>query len=63
MELINEVNKMGKQKKYKRMSVNLGEPGNPARVLTEDYIKNFKKYQFSKLVRKLLIIYFQKGND
>lgn len=48
---------MGKNKRYLIKTVNLGETGNPARLLSEIYIKKYGKQEFSALVRKLIVIF------
>lgn len=48
---------MGKNKKYLIKTVNLGEAGHPARILSDEYIKKYGKQEFSALIRKLLIIF------
>lgn len=48
---------MGKNKKYLIKTVNLGEAGHPARILSDEYIKKYGKQEFSALIRKLIIIF------
>lgn len=48
---------MGKNKKYLTKTINLGEAGNPARILAEKYIEKYGKQEFSALCRKLLMIF------
>lgn len=48
---------MGKKKKYLIKPVNLGNAGEPARILAERYLKLYGQQEFSKLIRKLIVIY------
>jgi len=51
---------MGKPKSYLRRSINLGGPGDPARIIAENYIKVHGKCSFSVLIRKLIQIHFSR---
>ena len=48
---------MGKNKKYLTKTINLGEIGNPARLLAEKYTEKYGKQEFSALCRKLIVIF------
>ena len=54
---------MGRPKKYDIRSVNFGEPGHPARVLIEKYVKQHGNKAVSSLIRKLVTVYLQDRPD
>lgn len=47
---------MGKQKLNLVKSVSLGEPGSPARILAEMYVKKYGNKSFSEFIRRLIVI-------
>ena len=49
---------MGKPKKYDIRSINFGEVGNPARYIIKEYCEKYGKNELSRLIRKLVLIYF-----
>lgn len=48
---------MQKTRKKDITTVNFGDPGNPARVIKDMYIKKNGKTSFSAFVRRLVVIY------
>lgn len=54
---------MGKSKKYLIKTVNLGEVGHPARLLSEEYLKRYGKQEFSSLIRKLITIFLSNNPE
>lgn len=54
---------MGKNKKYLTKTINLGEVGNPARILAEKYIEKFGKQEFSALCRRLILIFLSDKDE
>lgn len=63
MKSCNEVKIMGQPRKYYMKTINFGLVGNPARILTEQYLKLNGKQSLSKLIRKLVICYLQNNPE